>query len=268
MSESQISNNKPLIIAIIAVVALLICCCLVVVGLVLAGILALPWSDLADARVEATESLEKSFEVSTPASLLLDINVGDIIIQADDGDEVRIQATKHAWGRDSQQAEGYLDDFRVEIQQPTTGEVEIKTEIPARLRRIGRTPKVDLKITVPYKTDLKAVVNVGELEVTGVEGAFDIESNVGDVTLRNVRFVDDSQITSQVGDIELRLPAEVAFTFRAESNVGDIRVDFPIQNERSERKVVGGSVQGEIGTSPTAYVELEANTGNINIRRE
>ena len=268
MSENQTRNNTPLIIALIVIAVLFLCCCLVVAGLVLGGILSVPWRVATDARVEATEELKESFVVSTPVSLEIDLNVGDVIIQAGDSDEVHIQAVKHAWGRDRQQARDYLDDFEVRISKSRADKVSIESETPRRLRNIPRTPRVDLEITVPRDTDLNILLNVGKLEIAGIRGAFEIQSNVGDVTLRNVRFEEDSQIKSNVGNIELHLPADSAFAFSAKSSVGDIRVDFPVQSRRSEEKVVGESIEGEIGTSPTVYVELRTSTGDIKIRKD
>jgi DUF4097 and DUF4098 domain-containing protein YvlB len=93
-------------------------------------------------------------------------------------------------------------------------------------------------------------------------------TDVGDITLRDVRFEEDSSIRSDVGSIELRLPSDSAFSFSAESDVGDIRVDFPIRNERSDKRTVGESIEGEIGDLPVAHVELSTDTGSIKIRRE
>lgn len=267
MSESQPRSNTPLIIAIVVIVVLLLCCCLAVAGLLLTGALAVPWSTVTSARVEATEKIEKTFEVSAPTTLSVNVNVGDVSIQTGDGAEVRIYAVKHAWGRDRQQAQEYLDDFEIQISQPGTGEVSIEAETPRKLRTIGRAPSVDLEITVPRKTDLDLTTNVGKIEVTGVQGTFDIRANVGDVTLRDVYFEGDSLVRSDVGNLELRLPADSAFAFSAESNVGDVRVDFDVQNRRAEEKVVGESIEGEIGASPAVYVELKSNTGNIRIRK-
>ena len=268
MSESGTQRNTALIIAIVAIVAILFCCCLAVVGLVLGGVLSVPWSVVSDMRVEATEKLEESFSVSAPATLTVKVDVGDVVIRTGDGNKVHVYAVKHAWGQDRQRAEEYLEDFEVNIDQPTNSEVTIEAETSRRLRNLGRTPSVDLEIAVPRDTRIDLVVNVGDVTVTGVQGAFEIESNVGDVTLQDVRFEGDSRIENNVGNIELRLPADIAFAFSAESNVGDIRVDFDIQNERSEKKVVGGAVEGEIGTPPTAHVELETGTGDIKIRKQ
>jgi len=267
MSEVQTTNNKPLIIALIVVLVLVLCCCLVVAGLGLAGVLTLPWSGIAAARVGAGETLDKTFDVSTPLNLVVDVNVGDIIIETGPGNEVHISAQKRVWGTDRRQAEAYLGDFEVRISQPDTDVVEIKTETPPRLRHVSRAPSVDLEITVPRDTNLDLAVNVGSVEISDVRGGFGIESNVGDVTLRGVRLEEDSQISSDVGDLELRLPADSAFSFRAESNVGDIRIDFPVRNEESEKRVVGGRIEGEIGDSPVAHVRLRTNTGSIQIRR-
>jgi DUF4097 and DUF4098 domain-containing protein YvlB len=268
MSESQVKNNAPLIIALIVIAVLILCCCLVVAGLVVGGVLSVPWKAVTDSRIEATEELEQRFDVSTPVLLEMDINVGDIVIRTGDGDEVRIYAVKHAWGRDRGQAQDHLDDFEVRMSQPNSGEVTVETETPQRLRDLPRTPTVDLEITMPRQAKLDIVVNVGKLEVTGVRGKFVIQSNVGDITLRDVRFEQDSEIKSNVGNIELRLPEDSAFAFSARSNVGDVRVDFDVRNQRSEEKIVGDSIEGEIGTSPTVDVELRTSTGDIKIQKE
>lgn len=268
MSESRTRSSTPLIIGLVAIVVLLLCCCLVVAGVAIAR--ALPWPEINvfDLRVEATERIEKTFEVGTPATLVVDVNVGDVVIRAGDGDKVRIYAVKHAWGGDRQQAEEYLGDFKVQIRQRTTGEVEIEAQAPRKLPPVRRAPMVDLEITVPREAKLDVVVNVGQLEVTGVRGTFDLRASVGDVSLRDVRFEADSQIVNGVGSIELRLPEDSVFAFSAESNVGSVSVGFPIRNEHSEDRLVGESIEGEIGRSPTVYVELRTNTGDIRIRRE
>jgi hypothetical protein len=267
MSENGTSDNRLLIIAIVAIVVLILCCCLIVAGLVISNLVTLPWDVVGDARVQATESFEEAFfDVSTPLLLAVDVNVGDVTIEVGDDDEVSVSGTKRAWGRDDQQAEEYLDDFEIRIRQMAADEIKIETDMPGRLSRASRSPSVDLEITVPRETDLDLVVNVGEVEVTGVQGAFDVRANVGDVILRDVRFEEDSRLKNDVGSIELYLPSDSSFAFSAEANVGDIRIDFPVQNERSERRVVGGSVEGEIGRSPTVEVDLTTNTGNIAIR--
>lgn len=270
MTTSQVRDNRPLIIVLVVALVLLLCCCLVVSGLVATGLVALPWAiNAADSsRVEATERLEKTFEVNTPLQLVLDVNVGQVTIREGTAGEVRISVLKRTWGDSRSQAEDYLKDFEVRLDQTAQERIEIETDLPARLRRLGRTPSAEFEIAVPRDSELEITINVGNVQVSGVEGRFDIQSNVGDVTLRDVRFAGNSEIRSQVGNIDLRLPDDVAFAFSAETNVGDIDVEFSMRNEREDKRVVGGSLEGEIGQSPTAEVELHTNTGNIKIRRE
>jgi hypothetical protein len=268
MSENQTRNNRPLIIALIVIALLLVCCCLVLAGLAFGGVLTYSWADVFVPRVEATERIEETFGVSRPVSLEVDVDVGDVVVHVGDADEVRISGVKYAWGRDRRQAEGYLDDFEVRMRQSTSDAVEIESKPPSGLRSVVHTPRVDLDIAVPRDVTLTVVVNVGKVVVTGVEGAFDIKTDVGDITLRDVRFEEDSSLRSDVGSIELRLPSDSTFSFSADSDVGDVRVDFPIRNERSDKRVVGESIEGEIGDSPLAHVELSTDTGGIKIRRE
>lgn len=260
-------NNKPLLI-IVVVAILLICCCLVAAALAATGVLSFfPIRAATNMRVEASASVERSFDVTTPVSLWAEVNVGKMTVKVGEGDTVRVTAAKRAWGQDRQQAEDYLAEIQVNIDQPEANRVEIKTDIPNRLNRLGRTPTVDLTIWVPRETDLDLTTNVGSIQVTGVEGTFDLQTNVGDITLRDARLAGNSQINTDVGSIDLRLPANSTFSFRAQTNVGDIDIEFDVRNERRDEEIVGGTVEGDIGDDPTVHVELETNTGDINIRK-
>ncbi|MFZ5915328.1 MAG: DUF4097 family beta strand repeat-containing protein [Chloroflexota bacterium] len=260
------SNNRTLIIIAIVVAIVLICCCLAVVALAASGVLS-SVKAVTDMRMEASATVERSFDVTTPVTLKVRVNVGQVIVKVGEGDTVRISAVKRVWGQDRQQAEDYLADVQIDIEQPQANRIEIQTVIPARLNRLGRTPSVDLEIWVPRQTDLDLSTEVGGIEVTGVEGAFDVRTNVGDITLRDAHLAGDSQLKTDVGSIDLRLPANSAFTFRAQTDVGDIDLDFDVRNRRQDEQIVGGTVEGEVGDTPTVHLNLKTNTGDIDIRK-
>jgi hypothetical protein len=262
------NDNKTLLIVVIIAAALLICCCLVFAILAAGGVLSfIPFRAATNMRVETSATVERSFDVTTPVFVSAEVNVGKVTVKVGEGDAVRVSAVKRAWGSDRDEAERHLADIQIDIEQPEPNRVEIQTTMPPRLNRLGRTPTVDLEIWVPRETNLDLTNNVGRIEVTGVEGTFDLRSNVGDVTLRDVRFTDNSQIKSDVGRIDLRLPANSTFSFRAKTNVGDIDIDFDVRNERRDDEVVGGTVEGEIGDAPSVHLDLETNTGDINVRK-
>ena len=86
MSENQTRNNRPLIIALIVIAVLLVCCCLVLAGLAFGGVLTWSWAEEFVPRVEATERVEETFEVSRPVSLEMDVDVGDVAVHVGDAD--------------------------------------------------------------------------------------------------------------------------------------------------------------------------------------
>ena len=150
----------------------------------------------------------------------------------------------------------------------------------------GRSSGVELTITVPKETTLTANMGVGRLQVNGTQGDATINAEVGDVILTDivpaatlfvktrVSSVDFSgalapngkyEITTDIGKIALRLPANSAFTIDARSDIGDVNVGFPVSGSTSREALVGKQVQGEVGENPTASLTLHSRVGEISV---
>lgn len=295
-------NRRAVWIIVVIVVLLLMCCCAVTVAGVGVGLGLFPWrwqtgfdfdfSDLTSPGVEATATMREQFTVEGTPLLDVDCPVCDVEISARPGATVEIKATAHAWAGDQAAAERSLE--RIDVSLTRQGErILIEVDMPQLQEWTGdwqeRRARVDLEITVPVRADLRLQLDVGDMEISGIEGRVDIQADVGQVVLKDVvarqslkvrtdvaRIRFEGPISegvlydmrSAVGDIALTLPASSSFELDAESNVGAVTCDFDVRGTQERKQVVGGRIQGTVGQSPTAEVRLQSEVGSIRINED
>ena len=223
--------------------------------------------------------------VEGPATLDLSVPVGDVTVKTGPAGEVTVEGTKRAYGATEADAQARLDDIQVKIDQ-SGDKVWVRVSGQFMGGNSGRSPIVDLTITVPKQTTVAANMGVGRLQVSGTEGDATINAEVGDVILTDimpaaklfvktrVASVDFSgalapngkyEITTDIGKIALRVPANSAFTIDARSDIGDVTVGFPVSGTASREALVGKQVQGEVGQNPTASLTLRSRVGEISV---
>jgi hypothetical protein len=289
---------------VVVVVCLLLCCCATaVVGGVGAILGLIPWRwagnlNIDNIRVggigvEATTTVDRQeFAVERDAALEVSCPVCDVQISAVEGSVIAVEGSLHAWGSDRQAAELALEDIEVSLSQEG-GRVVAAVLMPNQNWGVNwrgqRGSRVDLEITVPRRTDLEMDVDVGTVEVEGIEGLIDVRADVGDLMLRDVvardkftvrtdvarvRFEGSLSegvrydIRSGVGEINVTLPADSSFELDAESNVGDVRSGFAVSGTEERKALVGGRISGTVGNAPTAELVLRSDIGAIWVNRD
>jgi DUF4097 and DUF4098 domain-containing protein YvlB len=126
--------------------------------------------------------------------------------------------------------------------------------------------------------DANVQTNSGEIELDGVAGALTIQSNSGDITLRDAQsgqldiqnqsgevdysgdLAGDSSITASSGDVELHLPADSNFVLDASTRSGDLDSSFDLQNKQQSDQALSG-VAGEGGPTLT----ITTSSGSVSI---
>jgi hypothetical protein len=106
---------------------------------------------------------------------------------------------------------------------------------------------------------------VGDVPVTGVQGAGRIALGVGNVDLQQVAPMGSYNVTVGVGDVSMTVIEGLAFELIARTSVGDIRNNLglaPSDGPVDER------VDGVVGTDPQARVNIRVDTGSIRIEQE
>ena len=126
---------------------------------------------------EDTERLSRTIKVGRGGSLELSNISGDIVVSGGGGDEMTIDAVKHARSRDGS-AKQLLSDLTIDIFE-RGGRVEVRTNYP---RGSGsHSAWVDYTVKVPNEAGVSLRTISGDVRVTNVQGEIRVESVSGDV---------------------------------------------------------------------------------------
>jgi ToastRack found in some PspC len=287
-------NSHRTLWSMLLVILLAFCCCAATAAV--AGFAinrsfdwkSLRWSGLEamPAGAEVTEHLERSASVTAPVNLFVDVPVGNITVRASAVDQVVLQATKRAWGWNRSQAETMLHNIAVSFEQ-SGDQIRVKAAGLTTVQNVPRSPQVDITISVPEETAMKLVSNVGRILVAGTHGNAYVKADVGQVVLQDVAPTGSLQVetrvatidlvglltdnttyrlTSDVGRIALRLPPDSSFSIDARSDIGIVRVEFPVAGRSSRQGFVGEEVRGDVGTNPTAELYLRSRVGDVSVQ--
>ena len=286
------TRNRNIIIAIVVFLALA-CCCIAAtaaMGLTLrAGREAARNLDGFDlGTVPATTTFSQTFDVDAPAQLQVDLGVGSLTISAGEGNTVQVDATVTAYGVNEEAGtQEMLDNLQLTATQSGSS-VKVVGRWSDPIRFSGRSPQIDMRITIPVQTDLVVDLGAGTVEVTGIEGNADIKADVGQVTLRdldvpehltvesNVAEISYSgslndgseyRLTSDVGAVQMQLPQDSRFAIDAVSELGAVIVEFDVVGETT-RELTGASAKGVVGDASDTLLYLRSNVGAIYVREQ
>lgn len=285
------TRNRNIIIAIIVLLAVACCCLATAVGTGIAvsvsrqAIRSIDRFDLG--TVPASTTFSRMFDVETPAQLQVDLDVGSLTITASEGNTVQVDATVKAYGVDAATAQQMLDNLQLTATQ--SGSLVKVVGRWSDLNRFGgRSPQIDMRITVPVQTGLVVDLGAGTVEVTGVEGNGDIKANVGQITLRDLNVPEhltvesnvaeisyfgslnpgsEYRFTSDVGAVQVQLPQDSSFAIDAASDLGAVIVDFDVVGETT-RELTGASAKGVVGGNSDTLLYLRSNVGAIYVRQQ
>lgn len=289
--ETPQNNTNRNIIIVVAVLAIVACCCLALIASAFAiGRIGTSVVQTASdfGNEVATQTVSERFSVQEPVQLTVDVPVGSIDVSVGAGDTVDVQAVIKVYASSQERAQEYLERMRFDASQ-SGSEVRVIaswTQPPSGWR--GRSPEVELRIAVPANTTSRISLDVGEITVAGTQGDLDIKADVGKVVVRDVQVADsleidtdvaeidfrsaltegaDYEFNSDVGAINLWLPADSSFRLRASSDVGGVSVQFDVVGEES-RSFVGKTVEGVVNGPTDTSVSAESNVGAVTIHKQ
>jgi len=124
------------------------------------------------------ETIERRFEVGSPARFKLSNIRGPVDIQVGDAGIIEVTAVKHL---DS----GSQDQTEIKIEQADDGQVIVKTDYPNSVGNwfgINKPCKVDYTIRVPEDCEVRASCVSGEISVKGLSGVIDVSTVSGRLT--------------------------------------------------------------------------------------
>src|SRR4030042_16979 len=127
----------------------------------------------------ADETIEKTFQVTAPARLIISNIRGSVTIQPGEANVIEVKAVKH----------GSFDNERnkVEMTQDADGSVRIETRSnDALFGFLSYPPKVDYAVRVPQGIHLEASCISSSLTVGDLEGVFKLKTISGDVVIKKL----------------------------------------------------------------------------------
>lgn len=294
----QPSQSNQIVWILLAAGAAFLCLAVAlaaVVGVAGVRLLSAGGADLRAARfnqfnvgsTQATRTASERFATGPSPRVAVDLTVGSVDVTVGESAEVAVEATIRGYGITQRDAEEALRSVTFEAAQEGST-VTVRGGWPVQARWRGRSPSIDVRITVPPGANLEIVVDVGEVRISRVQGDVAVQADVGRVELvdvqpsrslavrTNVAEIHlhgplaagaNYTLTSNVGAIRVLLPADSAFTVDASSNVGRVEVAFPVDGQVSPAPV-GGAVRGTVGQAPTATLTLRSDIGAITVRPE
>ena len=216
------------------------------------------------------ETIEKTFQVTHPARLIISNIRGSITIQPGEADVIQVSAVKH----------GNFDTGRyaIDMTQQTDGSVRVETRSnEAILGFLSHPPKVEYILRVPQGIHLDASCISSTLSVNGLNGIFKLKTISGDIDVADM--TGQYKLNAVSGDISgsrldgtLELQAVSGRARLMESNFptadastvsGDLILQTPLSAGPYHFSSVSGNVRLLVPADTHCNAELNSVSGNI-----
>jgi hypothetical protein len=201
-------------------------------------------NSVGEEKIEKTETL--TFDGTGLNKISIDSSVGNITIKSHESQEAIVNITITAKSGSKQKAEELLESYTY-TQEKTQYSIDINTSTDGIDFIDGNYIETKMEVFLPSNIENTEIdLNVGDIDIDGINGSFDIRSNVGKVSIKNgegfcnlktdvgnivlsnFTMTKISEFSVNTGDIELN-PANIsnADTITAETQVGTIDMKVP-----------------------------------------
>jgi hypothetical protein len=252
----------------------------------------------ADAAAQSEERIAVPLTDATrPATLDVSLFSGSVVVTAYDGSEIVVVARETPGGEEEQDAP--RNDGLRRIPTTSLGLTATERDNAVSIEMDFTTRNFALEISVPRRTSVHAaMVNGGDLTVTGVTGEHELENVNGGIsatdiagalvastTNGNVRVSFTELMAGKAmsfssfnGDVDVTFPANLAATLHINSGRGDLLTDFDVEVQPQpavvERGGEGGRYQVRLERETRAIVggggpdmHFKTFNGNVMIRK-
>jgi hypothetical protein len=216
------------------------------------------------------ETIEKTFQVTAPARLIISNVRGSVSIQPGETGVIEVRAVKH----------GNFDNGKaaVEMTQDSDGSVRVETRAnDALFNFLSHPPRVDYSVRVPQGIHLDASCVSSTLNVSDLEGVFKLKTISGDMDLAKLTgpfklgavsgditgsqlkgVLDLNTVSGRVRLTESGFPSADASTVS-----GDLLLQTAVADGPYLFSSVSGSVKMLVPTDTRCNVELNSVSGSI-----
>ncbi len=163
-------------------------------------------------------------------------------------------------GSGDQKIEGLKGPVRVDA---GSGDIEIE-DISGRVDVNTGSGRIEIS---DVSDDVAARAGSGDVNLAKIEGNIFADTGSGDITVDS-SIGDDKKwdFNAGSGDVELLLPVDSEFNLKARTGSGRIEIDFPLTI--SPGRQARGELEGKVGESPIAEINIETGSGNIEVKKK
>lgn len=178
----------------------------------------------------------QTFTVNALPTLMIDNGKGDVQIHTGNANSITVIAKQHADGIST------LDPNNVQVNYTRSDNNTIVVSSKGEASSFVGDMRVDLDITVPYKSNLQVQTDSGAVEIVGVQGQITLQTVGGDVTANNI----DGQMTIS-------------------TNSGDMALNGAMLRGQTQLKSQSGSISIQGAIDPQGEYQMETSQGDIDL---
>jgi len=229
------------------------------------------------AKYEKTETAV--VPVAEAVALRIETGVGAITVTGADVADCNVHAEIKVKAETEEAARKLAEQVKIEAKL-VGDQLRIKVSRPTSLMK--RPLEAKFRIVAPKQLKLDCSTQVGGISISDMNDAIKVSGNVGSISCQQVRAdiavtsnvssVDvvyaatapgacTTDITTNVGSINLTVPPQWSAQVSAATNVGAVKTDKPIAVVGK----IGKSIKGTVG-SGEGRVRLKTNVGSIHIK--
>ena len=211
--------------------------------------------------IEAKSPWSRTYKVTTGATLEIREPNGRITIEATDGSEIQVTATRVAKAPTEEAAKAAAEKIQIN-EKASDDRVELDSTIGFQMTS-GLSQHVDYDIKVPRSINLAIKATNSRVNVKSVAGTVTVEATNGEIIIDGAEQGVD--ITTVNGRVALNMAKIGTGGARVKSTNGEIEVSVPAGGKATlAARVTNGAVevQGlELQTSEKSYNRLDATLG-------
>jgi hypothetical protein len=215
-------------------------------------------------RPTSVEQSEHRFIVDGQATLVLNNRAGDIEIKRGANHSVEIKSVRTSRGRFAR-TENAQSDYeqrgdKILVKEQHWGRGAWRSKVT-----------INYTILLPEQSDIHIAQNEGAIGIEGIRGKISISMNAGDVNLKGVNLKGQSVVGLNGGNITINGSLEKGGRTTLRSNIGSIDVTLPAGSAfQFNRHTMLGNVGNQFGNQtlgkpPYAQLEAYTNVGSIHL---
>jgi DUF4097 and DUF4098 domain-containing protein YvlB len=177
--------KRPVVITLLIVALALVCVGIGSVVYFANGFTVNNPFDVMQISSQLEESKTLEVDLEKPVSLKIEDDSGAVTVTGGDVETVQVEVVKTAYDSTQSRADAEVKTVKYTIQQ-TGNNITLKYALPKSVNFNNRVNSVDFIVTVPRQTNVNVDNNMGDVNITDIEGSVITESDFGEVSIDNV----------------------------------------------------------------------------------